>query len=155
MLRVTITNEVKITPKLPGMTKLTSVILIIIFAVSLIIGITVGISFENAKTTPTPTVWTAPQTGHSIGTLLVLGVNNFTDEEIYLESAWLVTITQSHSDGGNFLDVILVGIYPGAPGGFSNSTQSEYLQPHAPIVFPRAYLNNLNAYQMLNTDPDA
>ena len=47
---IPITNEVKITPKLPGMTKLTSVILIIIFAVFLIIGIAIGVSFQRRVT---------------------------------------------------------------------------------------------------------
>ena len=97
-------------------------------------------------------MWTAPQTGHSIGTLLVLGVNNFTDEEIYLESAcgYYHPITQR---GGKFPRCNLGRHYPVAVGQFPNSPQSKYLQPHAPIVFPRDYLNNLNDFQLLNTIP--
>lgn len=132
------------------MSKLTSIILIIIFIVSLIIGITIGaIVPDSGGETPT---WQPPGPGN-ISTVLVLGVNNFVDPEIYLESAWLVTVSQTQRNGENFIDLVLVAIYPGTTQQFTNPGQNIYLERHNPMVFPKAFLTNLQAKELLYSLP--
>ncbi|MEN8243015.1 MAG: hypothetical protein ABFS17_13945 [Chloroflexota bacterium] len=134
------------------MSKLTSIILIIIFIVSLIVGVSIGLSVAPGEGSD-PEPWSTPDTPNLISTVLVLGVNNFVDPEIYLESAWIVTISQSQRSGGNFIDLTLVAIYPGNAQQFTNPEQSEFLQPHDPMAFPKLFLGNPSARELLYSLP--
>lgn len=137
------------------MTKLTSLFLIIIFIVSLFIGIAVGVSVKVGQITPTPTNTKPPITSKSIGSILVLGVTNFDDEEIYLESAWVVSISKYQAVTGNLVEALVVGHYPVAPGQsqMNDPNKKDLLSKHEPIVFPRAFLEDISNFNLLNSLP--
>jgi hypothetical protein len=135
------------------MTRLTSLFLIIIFFLSLFIGITVGVTFKQGQKTPTPTTASSPIANETIGSLLVLGVNNFEDEEIYLESAWQVILSKTQRDGNETIDVVMVSIYPPANNKASEPNIRPYLEPHPPISFPKSYLEDLSVFNVLNRIP--
>jgi hypothetical protein len=124
------------------MSKLTSIFLILIFLVSLILGILLG--GEVSPPDPTSTAPVPISKNITISTVLVLGVNNFEDN--YLESVWIATLSRSQVNGENIIELILVSVYPG--GGLD-----EFLTPHQPIPFPEAYLYNLEAFELLNSLP--
>ena len=132
------------------MSKLTSIILIIIFIVSLIVGILIGITVDPEPPDPTP--WQPPDPSN-ISTVLVLGVNNFVDPEIYLESAWIATISQSRRNGEDFVALALVAIYPGSAQQFTDPELGEFLQPHEPMIFPKLFLSNPFARELLYSLP--
>jgi hypothetical protein len=135
------------------MSKLTSLFLIIIFFISLFVGIIIGVTMNEAKTTATPTQLITTPGIVQIGSVLVLGVNNIEDEIIYLESAWLASIRAKSNNEGNYIEVDLVGLYPLSVGQVTSPNQSQYTDPHPPIEFPKAYLDNLDARELLNTIP--
>lgn len=148
-----IIGEEKIASKFPRMSKLTSLFLIIIFFICLLVGVYIG-RIANPSTPETiPTLTPATNPSITIGSILVLGMNNFEDEQIYLESAWVATINAISHDNGNQIEVVLVGLYPLSAGQLTSAKQSQYLIPHQPIVFPKAYLENLHAFELLNSIP--
>lgn len=135
------------------MSKLTSLFLIIIFFICLFVGIYLG-GIAKSPDEPPPPILPEPSNGIiSIGSVLVLGMNDFEEEKIYLESAWLARIsTISHTEGDR-IEVLLVGLYPLSSGQVTNPTQTEYVVPHPPIEFPKAYLDNLSDFELLKTVP--
>jgi hypothetical protein len=135
------------------MSKLTSLFLIIIFFICLFVGIYLG-GIVKPPDEPPPPILPEPSNGIiPIGSVLVLGVNNFEDEKIYLESIWLARISTNSDTKGNHVEVDLVGLYPLSAGQVTNPNQSQYVVPHPPINFPKAYLDDLNARELLNTVP--
>jgi hypothetical protein len=135
------------------MQKLTSLFLIIVFLIFLAIGILIGGFFPGGDRTVTPTVEETVITVIPTRTILVLGVNNFVDEEIFLESAWKVTIHQSYRRGVSYFDVVLESLYPVHSNPETYSNPDPYLTAHDPILFPRAYFENLKLFAPLYTIP--
>jgi hypothetical protein len=133
------------------MTKLTSLFLIIIFFLSVFIGITVGFTFKQGQVTPTPTSTTCSVSVDTVGSLIVIGVNDFNAEEIYLESAWFVTINRTQQASEILIEVLLVSAYPLTAGQNPSPSQAQYLEEHPAIVFPREFLNNLEDSTPLQT----
>jgi hypothetical protein len=135
------------------MTKLTSLLLIIIFFISLFVGIVIGVIVKPQDSTPTPTTKISSEPIEPIGIFLVLGVENFDDEVLSLESAWHVTINRTPLDGESYIEVVLVAKYPFAASQVTSTSQEIYLKQHPPIQFPRYYLDNLNSSELFNSIP--
>lgn len=135
------------------MSKLTSLFLIIIFFISLIVGIIIGGTVTEAQTTVTPSPGKSPDPSNTIGSVLFLGASSLEDEQIYLESAWIATINTSKDVGGNKIEIVLVAIYPSPPGEITPPNQNQYTTPHQPIMFPKDYLNNPKNFEPLHAIP--
>jgi hypothetical protein len=136
------------------MSKLTSLFLIIIFFVFLTLGIIIGgIVKPPPEETITPSL-PEPTNGTTVlFTALVLGVNNFEDENIYLKSAWVATISSISDFEGNRIEAFLVGVYPMSPEQVTTQSQRQYIVPHPPIELPKSYLDNLFDTEILKTVP--
>ena len=65
----------------------------------------------------------------------------------------LATVSQSQRNGEKFVDLALVAIYPGSAQQFTNPELGEFLQPHDPMVFPKLFLSNLSAKELLHSIP--
>ena len=134
------------------MTKLTSLFLIIIFFLCLLVGIGIGVSVTPPPT-PTPPPTSTPIECELLASILVLGIQDFDNEELYLESAWQVIILKTPLHEGDYIEVVMLPKYPLTPGQVTNPNHNKYLEPHDPIPFPRDYLENLYSFDLLNAIP--
>jgi hypothetical protein len=134
------------------MTRLTSLFLIVIFLVCLVLGILGGFLLKPPPIQITETPTFTPKVIDPVARILVLGVKNFEDEVLYLESVWQVTVLKTSNAAENNLEVILVARYPFSAGQGRKPWELQYLEPHPPIPFPSIYLDNLHAFELLNTN---
>jgi hypothetical protein len=137
------------------MSKLTSLFLIVIFLICLFIGIFLAeyIDPDNLETTPTPTLTPTIPPEIKIDPVLILGMTNFEDEQIFLESAWHATFSSNSRDDGYQINIDLFAIYPPSAGSMTDSNLTQYHIAHPPIVFPKAYLDNLDVREFIKTNP--
>ncbi len=122
----------------------------LLFSVFLILGVIVakmisdGMDTPPTLPTPTPTA-VSPAPKSQIPVFLVIGVNQFSSNQTYLESAWLISITPEMADGLNKLNIILVGIYPVTPEMVSNPDLGYLANTHAPIPIDLQNIDSLSS----------